>query len=276
MVFAFIFAAVSPVFAQQYQVIYPNGKVAISEKPLPLPVYESQKNILLIEGEFFPKNNPAQNLRKVWQTGFVNAESGNIVSARHGLVETAMSILESNNLDYQIDNQGVIRGIEYDYKFYASVLAATRDAALKKYNLSVISMGAMGTDIDVVVFKSKEKIPVKALQISNTASLVGETVYFSGVTRSSSHFHEEDGEEVYITFQNIKFNIESTILSVFASVEHSSVGKMYLLSRPVKGGFSGGPILNKTGKVIGMGVATDEIFSYAISAQDIISLLNNR
>ena len=276
LIFASILVSAKPSIAQQYQVVYPNGKVAISEKPLPPPVYESQKNILVIEGEFFSQNNP--NLFSVWQTGFMDARSGYIISARHGLVETAMTLLGRYGLDYKIDGQGILRGVGYDYRFYALTPAATssstRETATKRYPLSVVAMGPMGTDNDVIVFKSTEKILAQGLEMTTKAA-VGETVYFSGFTKSSLHFHDPDGETVYVTFQNLKFNVESIIVSMFENVRASKVKRTYLLTRSVKGGFSGGPILNKAGKVIAMGIATDEMFSYAISSQDISTVLSS-
>jgi len=271
---ASVFMATQLAFAQQYQIIYPNGKMAVSERPLPAPVYEAQKHMLVVEGEFFSRNNRSQILFRVWQTGFVDAKSGYIVSARHGLVETAMTLLGRYNLDYGIDNQGILQGMDYEYRFYASILAATKEASIKKYPLSVIAMGSMGTDNDVIVFKSTEQIPVRGLEISGIAT-VGETAYFSGTTRSSMHFHDADGEQFNVIFQNLKFNVEGIVLSIFENVTSSKIKKTYLLSRPVKEGFSGGPVLNKAGKVIAMGIATDELFSYAISSEDILAVINS-
>lgn len=267
-----LFIFVNPIFAQQYEIIYPNGKTAISEKALPPSVYLAQKNTLQITAEFFSKSNPELSPYIFSGSGFIDADSGNVVSARHLLVEAVMDLFFNYGEKFYIDDKGIPRGVNYDYRFYASVVTAGPDSLKHKYPLSVAAIGPINTYLDVIIFKPTQKIPVRGLKLSNDIG-VGEIVYASGLTKAQSHFHKPDSSVVYVDINTIKFTAENTILAFLEKIESGGVKRIYQLFRPIQHGFSGGPLLNKKGEVVGILIETHELFSFAVSSEDVKMLI---
>ncbi len=263
----------APAFGQQFEVIYPNGLTAVAEKALPPQVYLSQQNILEIKGEFFPKNQPDAQPWIVQATGFIEKASGHVVSARHLLVETVMDLAERYNEPFYIDENGVFQGVNYDYKFFAVLNTAT---ARLEYPLEVVAMGPMDTYLDVILFKPLKKIPVKNLALSSNIK-PGDKVYASGFTTQDTHYHKANGKTARVTTDKIKFTAEHVVLAILQNETIASIGvkKLYRLAKPTQSGFSGGPVFNTGGQVIGIMIEKDSIFSFAISSDDITTVIKS-
>lgn len=263
----------NPIFGQQFEVVYPNGLIAVAKKSLPRQIYLSQKNVLKIVGEFSPKGQPNAQPVVVWGSGFVEKESGYVVSARHLLVETAMNLAERYNEPFEIDKNGVLRGLNYDYRFYAVLYTATERL---EYSLEVVAMSPMGTYADVILFKPLKKIPVNGLDLSSNVKS-GDKVYASGFTAQSTHYHKTNGEVVWVTTDEIKFTAEHVILAVLKNKTTASIGvnKLYRLAEPTQSGFSGGPVLNSNGQVVGMIIEKDTLFAFVVSSDDIAVVIKS-
>lgn len=263
----------NPTFGQQFEVVYPNGLIAIAKKSLPRQIYLSQKNVLKIVGEFSPKDQPNAQPMVVWGSGFIEKESGYVVSARHLLVETAMNLAERYNEPFKIDKNGVLRGLNYDYRFYVVLYTATERL---EYPLEVMAMSPMGTYADVILFKPLKKIPVDGLILSSNVK-PGDKVYASGFTAQSTHYHKINGETVWITTDEIKFTAEHIILAGLKNKITASIGvnKLYRLAEPTQSGFSGGPVLNSAGQAVGMIIERDTLFAFVISSDDIAAVVKS-
>lgn len=273
LVLGVLFAFISPAFGQQYEVIYPNGLTAIAKEPLPRQIYLAQKNVLKIRAEFFPKDKPDAPPSIVQATGFIEKNSSYIVSARHLLVETAMDLAGSYDELFNIDKNGILHGVNYDYRFFAVLDMATGRI---EYPLEIAAMGRMGTFLDVILFRPLKKIPVKSLPLSNNVK-TGDKVYVSGFTSQNTHYHKISGESLWFTSDEIKFTTEHIILAVLQNKTITSAGvkKLYRLFEPTQSGFSGGPVFNSTGQVIGIMIEKDTLFSFVISSEDIAAVIQS-
>lgn len=275
----FIFLLLSsPSFAQQTQVIYPNGLIAIAAKPLPRKVYEAQKNILEIRVRLFYPNRPSVTIGAASGSGFVEKTSGYIVTARHVLIETMINLMAHQVGTFYIDKNGLPQGTLYEtlynYEFKAILYTATGEL---EYPLELKAIGPMGTHSDVMILKSFKPIPVQGLELEYKAK-PGDTVYASGFTNYRTHYHNSRGQTATIQLDSrIKYNFESTILAVLENnaTKSASVKRAYRLAGGVDFGFSGGPTLNTLGQAIGITNQTDGYFSYATSAQDIDALIRS-
>lgn len=257
----------NPTLGQQYEIIYPNSLMAIAEQPLPQSVYLSQQNILRIKAEFFLKNQPAAPPLVTQATGFIEKSSGYIVSARHLFVETVMNLAERNGEPFSINKDGILREVNYDYRFFAVLDTATTRT---QYPLEVVAMGPLDTYLDVILFRPLKKISVKGLTLSSNVK-PGDKVYASGFTTQRTHYHKANGEVVWITIDESKFTSDHVILVPIHNntITLAGVKKLYRLAKPSQVGFSGGPVFNNTGQVIGIMIETDTLFSFVISSEDI-------
>lgn len=264
---------VNPVLGQQYEVIYPNDLTAIAEKPLPSPVFLSQQNILRIKGEFFPKGRSSEQYLTVQGSGFIEKNSGYIVSTRHLLVEEIVNLLEKYGEPFYTDKNGIPHGNNYDYIFFAILDTAT---SRTEYPLEVIAMGPWDTYLDVIVFKPLKKISAKGLILSNNIE-PGKKVYASGFTAQSTHYHKINGRTVWIVTDEIKFTSEHIVLVSLQNktIKSFGINKLYRLSGQTQFGFSGGPVFNSSGQVIGIMIEKDTLFSFVLSSVDIATVLQS-
>jgi len=258
--------AISLTFAQQIEVAYPNGLMAVAENNLPQKVYLAQRNVVRIIGEFTPKGSGKPGAI-VQGSGFIESKSGYVITARHILVETVMNLKKRYGEQFYLDQHGIPQGIAYNYEIFAVVDTA---ASNNKFPLTVVGMSPLGTYADILVLKPLVEIPLQGLPLSD-AIAVGESVYISGFTSPNSYFYNSNGEQIFIDLDIIKFNLEGKILAVLQNRELANTGvkKIFRMYAITTFGFSGGPVINKQGQVLGILSSGNEVFSHAFSSEDI-------
>lgn len=267
-----LFLATSTVFAQQTQVLYPNGLIAIAANPLPPKVYEAQKNTLEIRIRLFHPARPSITLSAASGSGFVEKNSGYVISARHVLIETIINLMTHQGGVFFIDKNGLPQVAPYSYEFKAVLYTATGEL---EYPLELMAIGLMGTHNDVMVLKALKPIPVNGLELSYRAK-PGDKVYASGFTNYRTHHHSATGQTINAQLDSrIKYNFEDTLLAVLENNAIKSAGlkRFYRLAGGSDFGFSGGPTFNTAGQVIGITIQTDGYFSYVVSSHDIAEVI---
>lgn len=271
----FLFLLVAPsAFAQQTEVIYPNGLVVIAAENLPPKVYLAQKNTLEIGVKFFYRGRPKAVLSTAQASGFIEKKSGYVVTARHTLVETMINLWYHQGEFFRIDENGIPKGEKYDYEFNVILHTPT---SVVEYPLELKTIGKMGTHVDVMIFKPSRKIPIGGLELFLNPK-VGDKVYSSGFTTSGSHYHNADGRTINIQTDNgVKFNFENTITAILENKTITSFGlkRLYRMAGTADFGFSGGPVIHKNGQAVGITIEGDYHFLYSVSAQDIDALIRS-
>ncbi len=141
------------------------------------------------------------------------------------------------------------------------------------YNLFQIDIGRAHTEDDFIAFGiigESDKIQTTKFQL-NVA--LGEEVYMDGIAPVSSTHNKE----LFIDMIDTLFigKLEATIENV--PPNPFRLTKLYRIKGSVEPGFSGGPVYNKEGEVIGMTAYMSFMlnFTYAISAEDLQKFISN-
>jgi len=269
-------------FGQQFDTVYPQGEIMLSEHKLPKKVFEAQKNTFIIEARFSNHilnkteesnlENPQAVLfmnspcakTKTQGSGFIEKESGYIISARHLLVDTAMNLRSHCGAIIEIDQNGIIYASDYEQKFVVIVETST---GRLEFPIEPVAMSPLGEYLDIIAFRSAEKIPVLGLSLA-TGARVGEVTYSSGFSSVQGSYYLPDGDEKSVMSDPIRSVVENAITFV-ESFKSLGIQKKFRLLKPARHGFSGGPLLNNKGEVAGMMTESDSILSTALSFEDI-------
>ena len=254
--------------AQNKQTLPSTGEVLVAEQPLPSKVYAAQQNVVQLVAKFYLKSDPTAYPVVYYGSGFVEEGSGLVVTARHLLVESLINIDKS----LYVDNNGIFQSVAYDSKFFAVI---ETPAGINEFPLTAVAMDPLGTYADAMFLKSNRKLPVQSLKLVHTAS-VGDIVYASGFVTSFSHYHDADGIAQPVE-NRIKFNFRNTIIDIREDSELRSAGmaRMYILVDHAQGGFSGGPLLNTQGQVLGITIEVQGAFTFVLSSRDIANLISS-
>lgn len=241
-----------------------------SDTPLPEKVREAFKNTISIRTQFvlnqpglFSPREPIES----GGTGFM-VEPGLILSARHIFLVT-ITDLDKRGYQFKMSN-GLPQSDYYTYNFYGT---SFNKNALSDFPIELVGMGDIKMFQDFAAFKISDAMTdLKSLEFEEKVSL-GETVYSSGrvplfVWLENMGFMRNKG--VLMDFISYTFSGRiSAILVDMPINKELGIKKIYRLNSSLESGFSGGPLLNKEGKAVGLNISKIVNFTYAISAEDL-------
>ncbi len=278
----------TPLFAQDLRNrtadIFHMGRVIISSESLPDPVYEAQKNKILISVLFIAKGSDTSFITSVG-TGFVTESPGTIVTARHLL---DMSILDAEK--YKADKLKSDPKFDYGYVFMGTIIT---DKEWLNFPLSLVAVGEKGTLRDIMALRVDTKTMENAQMIGDSFfqnplrllmktskfadADIGEKVYISGYSPSVSEYLDKNNKlvPVYADFIDHTFIAETEAIITDMPINKTGIKVMYRLRDHAEPGFSGGKVLNAQGHVIGMTIASSisKNFIYVLSSKDIRDFL---
>lgn len=278
--------AVSQNIGQQCDFIdYTFPKQALqSDAPLPIAVKESFKSTIGITVKFFVKNKINQvystDLMQYGGTAFMT-EPGIFISARHIFFS---SIIEMQNIwPFTLDTEGLPVGSNYLYEFCGT---ANINGKPVIFPLELIGMGDPYKFQDFAAFKASN-LPagLKPLKFEENIGLT-DAAYSSGripAYRPGGGSLNPTKKAVLMDFINFIFTGHiSAILDDMPDLRNDGLLRLYRLSKSINSptpvysgnvepGFSGGPVFDKNGRVIGMTVilSPGHNFFHAISATDL-------
>ncbi|OGN06794.1 MAG: hypothetical protein A2750_03590 [Candidatus Yanofskybacteria bacterium RIFCSPHIGHO2_01_FULL_45_42] len=262
----FVFFAQSA-YAQNKEMLFSSGEVLIADEPLPSKVFNAQKNVLKIIAGFYSKDDANPDSFIFLGSGFVEKNSGLVVTARHLLVEPLFSVGQPHVVNGDLVSK-------YAHDFYAIV---ERADSLEIFPLFFVAMSKLDTYGDVMLLRPTNKnLNVNPLELDLNASL-GDTVYTSGFTAHYSNYYDLDGKIKNVLVDEIKFNFRNKISAIKENqgLAAAGVSRIYRMVDHAQGGFSGGPVLNDQGRVIGITIEVNGAFVYAMSARDILNLISS-
>ena len=241
-------------------------KITTENNPkIPPKVIEASKKKLRIGVEFFDSSS-LKNLmlsRTNGGTGFCISDSNGdkiFLMAKHIIFDGVMRTEPLPDSTVNVSPSGVIFFGTYTYKVYAFYNN-------RVYNLSQIGIGKANTEQDFLAFRiigEDKEIPTFRFQQNST---LGEEVYMDGFSLIKSMRNRE------IIIDIIDTPFEGKLNAVIENIpfNKSRLEKLYRITGKAEPGFSGGPVYNKDGEVMGMTTATSSMlnFVYATSAKDL-------
>jgi len=247
----------------------PKGSMT-SDESLPSKVLEAQKRKIRIVGQFFLKDLPSPQLSG--GTGFpVNYKSKVLIlSARHVLLEP---ILKIHRIVGHYNDAGIPESDSYKYQFYGVI---DEDGKHIVFPIKPVAMGEIGKHQDYVAFEAQRPVTLKTVQLAKDANK-GDDVYVSGFSPIESPYPNTFGNHSTALSDIVEYSFKNKIS---AKIEDMPINKngvkiYYRIRGDVEHGFSGGPVFNTEGEVIGMVVEGLSNFFYAVSSNDLQDFLNS-
>ncbi len=244
-----------------------------SDEQLPEKVKQAFKSTIAISSEIKLKRQIlffTSDTYKSGGTGFYT-ESGIFISARH-IFLIPMTEMEHNGLRFSFDSKGLPVSEHYDYGFFATY---ELNKKASDFPIELIGMGDPYSIRDMAAFKSsKTPLLLQPLELEDKVSL-DEKVYVAGrvpILASDNDFQikNNDGKIKLMDFINYVLNGNiKAIITETPGVRDGGLTKIYRIRSSPEPGFSGGPVFNRNGKVIGLTISKTSNFTYAISAEDI-------
>ena len=244
-----------------------------SSLPIPEKVMKAHENTVGITIEFNMGNRsflipyPSSKLISSGSGFFTKKDL--IVSARHIFMDSIIN-LARQGLSFTLDNDGIPKSTFYSYRFYGTTPSPESPI---NFPLKLISMGKPGEHRDSITLRA-ENYP-KNLKILRLAENVkpGDLVYISGYVPVFSLYPNIFGS--YETVQSDTTNelFEGRVKKIINNMPINQVGvnTLYKIEGKITLGYSGGPVFNTDGEVVGMAIEyiRDANFIYVLSSKDI-------
>ena len=251
--------------------VFPKN-VLISDEPLPEKVKDSFRNTITITACFDLSNQKTFSSTEPMKFGGTASlfEPELFISARHTFL---VPIIELNQKGYPffIDKNGLPHSDYYDYTFYGT---ANIGGQAVTFPLQLIAMGDLYRPQDLAVFMAinppSQLIP---LEFGEPAKL-GDIVYSSGRVASFDPLDDHlNPLRKWGLSDFINFNFKGQVVGIITDLPNNTYAglrKIYSIRTALEPGFSGGPVFDKNGKIIGLtvNISPGLNFSHAISAED--------
>ena len=251
--------------------IFPR-EALISDELLPEKIRDSFGNTINITACFILDNESQVLFSEPMEfdgTAYM-FEPGLFISARH-IFLIAIAELDKTGRHFIIDKNGLPRGDRYHYIFYGT---ANINGLAVTFPLELIAMGDPYSPRDFAVFKAINLPSQLAyLEFGEPANL-NDVVYSSGRVPSFNPLNISLNPVIKNVLSDfINFNFKGRISGIITNLPNNiSAGftKIYSIRTELEPGFSGGPVFNTKGKVIGLTISVSPglSFSHAISAED--------
>ncbi len=252
-----------------------NGKdVIIADEPLPDAVYQAHFNNIVILINFYEKEKDKDRVALFTAMGngsFI--KPGVVISARHVLSEPFKKIQEQTKKDKEAGITAT-----YSYEIFGIVFPERSEIFRIPLNLRVYSADQADPDIMVL------QVPPGTMKDAIESNVQGDFT-FKILTLSQKLTDKSDlGTETYTTGTLLsqdgvfRYVFKSEIVSI--NDIHESVGrgmnKRYTLRGHAEPGYSGGPVFNRNGELIGITVMSSDGYNFtiALSAKDVKDFLD--
>lgn len=252
--------------------VFPD-EALVSDEPLPEKVKNSFQNIIAITACFDLAGQRffSSSVEPMEFSGTSSMfEPGLFISARH-IFLVPIAKLNQRGWSFFIDKNGLPKSDHYGYTFYGT---ANINGRAVTFPLELIAMGDPYRPRDLAVFRAQDPpSQLMPLEFGPPANL-GDTVYSSGRVASFNSFDDNlNSIQKKVLRDFINFNFKGHVAGIVTDLpDNTNAGfkKMYSIRTELEPGFSGGPVFNKNGKIIGMTVSVTPglSFSRAISAED--------
>lgn len=258
--------------------IMPPGPSHI-DPPIPQKVIEAQKSEIRILINFYRYPNGIGNsLEPIPSggTGFLIAtKSGPVIlSARHVLMDPIID-LSRYGMPFILNNNKIPLSHHYSYIVYG---IRKSDPIPEVFNLTPIAMGELGKHQDWIFYTTQAKLEnMKPLKFAESDPVIGEYVFVSGYAPVESPFPNTIGTYEYVLSSIINDTFTGPIVEIIENMPINKVGlkRKYRIKIGAERGYSGSPILNKNGEVIGLLTEGTKNFYFAVSSKDLKLFIAN-
>lgn len=247
----------------------PSRNAKTSNLSLPMPVREALKNVIAIRAEVHVKNNTSRFLRNRFRSGGTSymVKPGIFISARHIIMVTISGL----GYHFMVDRYGVPHSDIFDYSLYGTSDINNQSV---DFPLTIAAMGDLSKFEDIMVLKASDyPAGLKILELDDRILNLDDAVYNSGYI---PQYVEREDRTSEILFDVIKKGYPGIIDAVNTDIQINKAGVLvlYRIETKFERGFSGGPIFNSKGQVVGMTVLHNNNHLYAISTKDLKLFIN--
>jgi len=247
----------------------------IEDPTIPERVREARKSVIGVTvviklNQDIPSLTSRRELVSRGSGFFIESDIGPdiVISARHVLIDPILDINRKVGLPFALDN-GIPKSEHYSYYLYGTNYT-TRPP--ENFYLQPVSIGTFGEHQDYMalrVYGYDRKI--KPLTLRSDVKL-GDQVFISGYVPIFSFYPNSLGGYEKVQSNVISKIFKGKLSKIIDDLPINKVGSIaqYEIEINCEFGYSGGPVLNSEGEVIGMTIEKLSNFVQAVSAKDII------
>src|SRR3989344_6310279 len=261
--------------------VYGNDTV-ISDEPLPDKVYQAHKNNLMIVINFY-----AQEENKKEKIGLF-ASLGNGSFVKPGIIITARHILTEALKQFELtksehSKSGIIAS--YSYEIFGVIIS--EDPQVVTLPLNLRAYENTGSERDLMALEVPPEIMRKAFEISvinpnDPSRILLATAKFADAKLANLKSNTNDVYivgTIYSDYDMLHYIFQAQVGAVLENMAANRRGlkKHYRLIGHAEPGYSGGPVLNKDGELIGITILSTDgrNFIYAVSSKDVKDFLKD-